>query len=327
MRKIKISRTKKQYLAIIFVSLLICGSTAFLSYRYYTQQMQDLYESQINALQNQLAGATHYIFVSGADGIKAGSLITDDLVYQEERQFDLPDDQFITAEDLGSVASVDIPAGQPVLKTMCSENLEYGLREQEFAMFTLSNNLQTNDYVDVRIMFANGENYSVLSKKCIHKIDLTQNDIFLWLNEDEISLISAAIVDTYMHSGTSIYTTKYIDYGQSALQVTYQPNQEVMTAMANNPNIVSEAVEALDLEARQLLENRIAVYDADGQAVTSTEKVYDTPAYTQDMSENAYQPEDETEPDETNGSGEADEADEEPMTEGDVYSDPDESAE
>ena len=188
-------------------------------------------------------------------------------------------------------------------------------------MFTLSNNLQDNDYVDVRIMFANGENYSVLTKKCIHKIDLTQNDIFLWLNEDEISLISAAIVDTYMHSGTSIYTTKYIDYGQSALQVTYQPNQEVMTAMANNPNIVSEAVEALDLEARQLLENRISVYDAEGQTVVSADKVYDTPAYTQDTSENAYLPEEEAEPDVL------DEADSESMTEGDVYSDPDEMAE
>ena len=320
MRRIKISRTKKQYIGIIFISLLICGSTAFLSYRYYTQQMQNLYEGKISSLQNQLTAATHYIYVSGADGIDAGTLITDELVYQEERQFDLPEDQFITAEDLGSIASVDIPAGQPILKTMCSENLEYGLREQEFSMLTLSNNLQVNDYVDIRIMFANGENYSVLTKKCIHKIDLTQNDIFLWLNEDEISLISAAIVDTYMHSGTSLYTTKYIDYGQAALQITYQPNQEVMTAMANNPNIVSEAVEALDLEARQLLEDRISAYDAEGQSITGSDKVYDTPAYTQDISEDAYLPDDNTEPD----SMEEQEEDE-PMTEGDVYSNPDEA--
>ncbi|MCI7130094.1 MAG: SAF domain-containing protein [Lachnospiraceae bacterium] len=324
MRKIKISRTNRQYLAIIVVSLIICGSTAFLSYRYYTQQMQNLYEGKINALQNQVTSATHYVYVSGADGINAGTLITDDLVYQEERQFDLPDEQFITEEDLGSLAAVDIPAGQPILKTMCTENLEFGLREQEFAMFTLSNNLETNDYVDVRIMFANGENYSVLTKKCIHKIDLTQNDIFLWLNEDEISLISAAIVDTYMHSGTSIYTTKYINYGQSALQVTYQPNQEVMTAMANNPNIVSEATEALDLEARQLLENRIAIYDAEGQNTISTDKVYDTPAYTQDMSEEAYLPEEETGSDVMDETGQPED---EAMTEGDVYSDPDETAE
>lgn len=46
------------------------------------------------------------------------------------------------------------------------------LRECEYALITLNSNLKKNDLIDVRIMYTNGENYTILPKNVLRALIL-----------------------------------------------------------------------------------------------------------------------------------------------------------
>ncbi|MBO5178785.1 MAG: hypothetical protein J6B87_00340 [Clostridia bacterium] len=83
------------------------------------------------------------------------------------------------------------------------------MRLEEFSMITLPSDLLDGDYIDVRIMFPTGVDYSVLIGKKVESY--TDNTIFLKLTEDEILTMGSAIVEAYMYEGTKLYATKYVD--------------------------------------------------------------------------------------------------------------------
>lgn len=83
------------------------------------------------------------------------------------------------------------------------------LRLEEFTMINLPSDTVDGEYVDVRIMFPTGADFSVLIGKKIEKY--TESSIFLSLTEDEILTMGSAIVEAYMNEGTKIYATKYVD--------------------------------------------------------------------------------------------------------------------
>ena len=83
------------------------------------------------------------------------------------------------------------------------------LRLEEFTMINLPSDAVDGEYIDVRIMFPTGEDFTVLLGKKIEKY--TDSTIFLKLTEDEILTMGSAIVEAYMYEGTKIYATKYVD--------------------------------------------------------------------------------------------------------------------
>lgn len=83
-------------------------------------------------------------------------------------------------------------------------------RIQEFNFIQLPSDLNTNDYIDIRIQFPTGEDYSVLIGKKIEKI-AGENTIFIKLNEEEIMTMGSAIIEAYMQSGVRLYANKYTD--------------------------------------------------------------------------------------------------------------------
>ncbi len=101
--------------------------------------------------------------------------------------------------------------------TVLSESMFYeedkeptiDLRLQEFNMVTLPSDLVENDYIDVRVRFPSGEDYSVLVGKKVESY--SNNTIFIKLTEDEILTVGSAIVEAYMLDGTKLYANKYVD--------------------------------------------------------------------------------------------------------------------
>lgn len=101
--------------------------------------------------------------------------------------------------------------------TVLSESMFYeedreptiDLRLQEFNMVTLPSDLVENDYIDVRVRFPSGEDYSVLVGKKVEAY--SNNTIFIKLTEDEILTVGSAIVEAYMLDGTKLYANKYVD--------------------------------------------------------------------------------------------------------------------
>lgn len=83
------------------------------------------------------------------------------------------------------------------------------LRLEEFTMITLPSDTVSGEYVDVRVQFPTGEDFSVLIGKKVEKY--TDNTVYLKLTEDDILSMSSAIVEAYLYEGTRIYATKYVD--------------------------------------------------------------------------------------------------------------------
>lgn len=170
---------------------------------------------------------------------------------------------FFDSGDLqsGKVALVSIPQGVHLQKFMVNQQGDVGeLREVQYGAIAVTDNVSVNDVVDVRISFPNGEDYIVLSQKEMKSGGLEgATSCFLWLTEEEIMLMSAAMVDAYLYSGSGLYTTKYIAPTiQQASIVTYTPSVHIIDLIYNNPNIVEEASTYLSIKVRKELESRLA---------------------------------------------------------------------
>lgn len=161
--------------------------------------------------------------------------------------------EYIELNSVPLVAKVDMKANTVITTDLLSKTdnvVKDDTRKQEYNMFILPTDLQTGDYIDVRLMMPSGTDYIVVSKKeveipMIAGIDSTDT-ISINLNEDEILLLSNAIVDAYKANGAKLYVTRYTEPGtQAAAQTTYPVNREVMALINANPNIIEEAKQAL----------------------------------------------------------------------------------
>lgn len=125
------------------------------------------------------------------------------------------------------------------------------VRTQEYNMLVLPTELGPEDYVDVRLMLPNGQDFIVVSKKRVG-IPQTSDGTYMTdtitmnLAEDETISMSAAIVEAYKINGSKIYVTKYTDPGIQEKSIeTFIPTQEIAELINSDPNIVTTAREAL----------------------------------------------------------------------------------
>lgn len=111
---------------------------------------------------------------------------------------------------IGQVANFNIPANIPITQAMVTtEIVASDVREQELNMVVMPSDINVGDFVDLRIMYPNGTDYIVLVAKQIKNV--TEQTMWIDINEDERLLLSGSIVDSYLNPGTKLYATKYID--------------------------------------------------------------------------------------------------------------------
>ena len=185
-------------------------------------------------------------------------------VYQEDNgnyyRFRLESDnttiskEYIEVNNVPVVAKLDLMKNTVVtadLVVQSDEVITYDVRREEYNMITLPVDLMTDDYVDIRVMFPNGQNFIVVSKALVEvpqNPDETYISDTIWLNlrEDEILMMSSAIVEAYGVQGAKIYATKYAEPGmQAAATPNYVPNQDVLAEIQRDPNIVETAMNAI----------------------------------------------------------------------------------
>lgn len=139
----------------------------------------------------------------------------------------------------------------PQLVVQSNEIVTDDTRAEEYNMVVLPIDLMTNDYVDIRLMTPQGQNFIIVSKA---QVTIPQNNdgtyvadtIKVDLREDEILAMSSAIVEAYGLPGAKIYVTKYVDPAmQVAALPTYTPNAAVTAQIQSNPNIVEIAKQEL----------------------------------------------------------------------------------
>lgn len=257
--KKKLKRSTKQYIMVSFLSVLVISSVFLVLYFTIIKNIKVKYLGEIQVLTRQLETKEIYVY-EAIDTIPLGSRITRDQLNYIKSYSEQDQNYYMSESDMGKVALIEVKAGTYLLKDMLTENKVINqLREIEFGVFQISSNMVENDYVDIRILFPNGEDYVVLSKKNMKHLSIEKNQCFLWLDEEEILRISAAIVDAYLYSGAKLYTAKYIEPSiQLASLPTYLPSLHTLELLETDSNLISVASQALNEQMRKEMENRLS---------------------------------------------------------------------
>ena len=144
-----------------------------------------------------------------------------------------------------AVAKIDLTSGTILSNSMLTTSdskITKDLREQEYNMISLPTNLVAGDYIDIRLQLPDGGDYIVVAKKCVQKADATT--VWLKMNEEEILVMSNAIVEYYIMTGSKLYATVYTDPGtQESAIPTYTPNSTVTALINGNDNITSQIID------------------------------------------------------------------------------------
>lgn len=270
------SKTKILVSSLILTILILLAAIIIIATG---KKMIDDYKIQIADMQYEMDANKQTVYVA-SENIVAGMTLEEDVnVYKQQIYTGLESDSYMQEEDMGSIAIIDIPMGEPIMRNEITPlYIAKDTREYEISVAALMTDQSQYEYVDVRIMFPNGEDYIVLSKKPVLNMHLENCVFYTYLNEDEILRIASATIDAYTISGTRIYTTRYVEQNiQDEAVPNYVVSAETIDLINSDPNITSIATETMNLEARMDLESRLLGLTEDQlKAVSSGHELTDT---------------------------------------------------
>ncbi|QDY82862.1 flagellar biosynthesis protein FlgA [Paenibacillus polymyxa] len=162
------------------------------------------------------------------------------------------------SEVSGTTAKIELKKESVLTTAMITadEPTPKDLRNRELKVVVLPSSLKSGDEVDIRIQFPTGQDYILLSKKKIFRLE--GSIVWVTMNEQEILSLSSAIVDAYLHKA-SIYALTYVEpQFQPKAIPTYPPNAQVLALMNSDPNLIRVAEQKLSKQLRDSLENAIS---------------------------------------------------------------------
>lgn len=195
-----------------------------------------LFKNIVSDVQTKGGNGTTYAYRL-TSSVKSGNEIKMENVERVQLYVDdLPKDCIQTNVDITKCKSkIDLQAG-----TILSESLVYvdetvgnSTRLMEYNMLTLPSTLRIGDYIDVRFTMPSGQNYIVLSKKQV--MNIQNKTITLYLTEDEILMMSSAIIESYVMKASDLSAVQYLEAGiQKASTPTYSVNSAVYQLIQSN---------------------------------------------------------------------------------------------
>ncbi len=255
-------RVRKKTVHYILVILLVCAILlcgVFVTIWFLSEEICANYEELLQEKNEIITQNTQTVFVALQD-IGRGEEITEEMLISMQVFSSQDRSLYFSEEDFGKEALADIRAGSFVDKAMVNQSgtIER-LREVCFDGILISENTKNNDVVDIRIRYPNGEDYVVLSRKQIRLNEGDYKHCYLRVDEEELLLMAAALVDADYFEGAVIYTTKYIAASiQEKSEVTYLPKEELLELMRKSPNIVAfiqdDEVETMRKELEERLQ-------------------------------------------------------------------------
>ena len=167
---------------------------------------------------------------------------------------DSNDKEYLELNSVPIIAKINMNANTVITTELISKSdnvVQDDVRTQEYNVVVLPIDLTTGDYIDIRVMFPNGQDFIIVSKKEVEipVVSGVDSDDTIWvdLSEDEILHMSCAIVDAAQVSGAKIYATKYTDPGmQEAATPTYVVNESTAQLLLNDPNILESSINAIN---------------------------------------------------------------------------------
>lgn len=227
---------------------------------------------QLNTLQQEKKAqeaAMKKVYVASAN-IKSGETVSYEKLKQVSVSSSVIPDNVLSVElTENTIAKIDLNKGTIVTNNMVQESDDKttsDLRKQEYNMVILPSQIQSGDYIDIRLRLSNGVDYIVASKKKVEipTIDGVEsaNTISVNMNETETMVMANAIIEAYIDKGSLLYATTYVEPGmQTSVIPTYVPSGTVQNAINANPNIEQEAKNALFARYNQNAGTRTNVID------------------------------------------------------------------
>lgn len=255
----RLKRSTKQYIIVAMICIVVIGSAAITTSIIMIGQIQEEYEYMLNEARQEMDENKKSVFVA-VSNINTGEILSEDMVEERLVYTSQPIESYITKDELGKAVIIDIPEGTHIIKEMVAQNsVPSILREVEYDVIHVSSNIGASDYVDIRIFYPNGESFVVLSKKQLKGFQADMSICYLWVDEEELLRMSAAIVDAGLYQGSRLFMTKYIEPNiQKASVITYTPNISILSLIEHDPNIIDRCSQLLNKEVRKALENRLA---------------------------------------------------------------------
>ena len=212
-------------LLMLIISIIIAGALYFVVFS------KSINEKQVKAQNGTMLVYRLTAAVKSGEEIPAGKI---ELV--EQYVDDVPQDAADSTVDITSYkAKVALQPGTVLCSSLVykDETVVNSTRLLEYSMLTLPSTLSVGDYVDVRFAMPNGEDYIVLSKKEV--VSIQNTTIGLYLSEDEILMMSSAIIESYIMTASNLHVVQYVEAGtQDPAVATYSVNPEVYQLIQTN---------------------------------------------------------------------------------------------
>ena len=250
-----------------FIAMII----SVLGYVYYRNNQTQITVSEVSDIKQKAideylgAHPTGIIYVAAKE-LKSGHVLSDgDLLPAEISSAVMPIDAVTNpTQAVGKVIRCDVTASTAITNSLLYDKGEFpdDLRLMEYTVINIPQKLEANQFIDIRIMFPNGLDYIILSKKQVTDIQrATENQKeFLWISvsEEEMLRMSSAIVDASIVEEAYLYVVPYIapDIQKKAV-TTYPSNSEVQTLILQDPNIIKKAITELEERNRLILEDSV----------------------------------------------------------------------
>lgn len=254
----RIKKTTKHLILMAFLVIFSLITVLFMAVFYIKRETKNVYEIKLHEKELIIDENCRTAYIATCD-IRAGDVV-DEAKVEKRLTFSAQENELLLSDkELGQQALIDIPKGTHLSKFMVTPMSDIrDLREMFFREIELAGNIESNDMVDVRIRFPNGEDYIVLARKRVCLLDNSDHGCYLKLDEEEILRMSAAILDVSAYNGARIYTSEYIiPTLQPESIVTYVPGEEVMDLILNNPNILQVSYSDTLANSRKDLDNRL----------------------------------------------------------------------
>ena len=189
-------------------------------------QKLEEYQERLDIQEKQMVSYQKKVYSALGD-LPKGTVITENNVCQEIRYLDAPQEMFASDDVIGMSINCDIKKGT----CLTNEMLEYSnshKREVFISEIELPDFFQTGDRADIRIRYANAEDYTVLADKILISCNPSAG-LVLELTEEEILLLSSAIADANEYDNTKLYAVKYPENrAQESGDITYIAKIEIL---------------------------------------------------------------------------------------------------
>ena len=221
-------KTRNAFLTGMLIMLIIAAAVG--GVLYFT-----VFSDMFSGKSNTSGTTSAYVLTTE---VKSGETIkANHLAIVEVSTSSLPSNYFGDTEGISQgiyKSKVDLKPGTVLSNSFVYKDKEFAdsTRYVEYNMLTLPSTLRVGDHIDVRFTIPSGQNYIVLAKKQI--VSLNNTTIGLYLTEDEILMMSGAVIESYIMKASNLHAIQYVEAGvQEAATPTYAINSAVRSLMSS----------------------------------------------------------------------------------------------